>query len=206
MKSKVLTAVLLLAIFATSSFAQLNWVSQFLGRYRAPVVDPAARITPLVSDAPWRLMVQQGALPLSVRDVIRLMLQSSLDVTVNRFSPLSSGYYVDTLFRSFEPSLNIGATVGRSTQPVASVLTAGGSATAFQQLYHRYSIGYGQTLHNGARVDIDFFMNRSSSNNKYSTFNPAYSGGLQYQFSQPLLRNYGRNINDTAIRVARNNR
>ena len=85
-------------------------------------------------------------------------------------------------------------------------MTAGAGATAFRQLYHRYSIGYGQTFHTGTRVDVDLYMNRSSSNNQFNTFNPAYSGVLQYAISQPLLRNYGRNINDTAIRIARNNR
>src|SRR5262245_61385284 len=132
MKYRILVAVLLIATLTTSSSAQSNWVTQFLHRYRPPVVDPAAKITPQVTDAPWKLMVQQGTLPLAVGDVIRLMLQSNLDVTVNRFSPLSSGYYIDTLFRPFEPTLNIGATAGKITQPVASQLTAGAGATAFR--------------------------------------------------------------------------
>jgi outer membrane protein len=204
--NRVLTALLLLLIFATAASAQSNWVGQFLNRYRPPVIDPAAHVTPRVSDAPWRLMVQQGVLPVSVSDVIRLMLQSNLDITVNRFSPLSSGYLIDTFLRPFEPTVNLSATVGRSTQPVASQLTAGAGATAFRQLYHRYSVGYGQTLHTGTRVDVDFFINRNSSNNQFNTFNPAYSGSVAYQISQPLLRNYGRSINDTAIHVARNNR
>jgi outer membrane protein len=196
---------LCLALGAIPASAQSDWVAQFLNRYRTPAIDPASRITPEVSDAPWRLMVRDGVLPLAVGDVIRLMLGSNLDVTVNRFSPLSSTYFIDTLFRPFEPTLNLGATIGRSTQPVASQLTAGAGATAFQQLFHRYSIGYGQTLHTGTRVDVDFFINRNSSNNQFNTFNPAYSGNINYQVTQPLLRNYGRNINDTAIRIARNN-
>lgn len=151
-------------------------------------------------------MARDGVLPVSVGDVIRLMLQSNLDVTVNRFAPLSSSYVIETLFRPFEPTLNLSATVGRSTQPVASQLTAGAGATAFSQLYHRYSIGYGQTFHTGTRVDLDFFLNRSSSNNQFNTFNPAYSGTMVYQVTQPVLRNYGRDINDRAIRIARNNR
>src|SRR5438876_2466012 len=205
-RGRIAVAVLLLVTFATTASAQSNWVGQFLNRYRPPAIDPAARVTPQISDAPWRLMVQQGTLPLSVGDVVHLMLQSSLDVTLNRFAPLSNRYYIDTLLTPFEPTLNIGATVGKSTQPVASQLTAGAGATAFRQLYHRYSIGYGQTLHTGTRVDVDLYVNRNSSNNQFNTFNPAYSGTLQYSISQPLLRNYGRNINDTAIRIARNNR
>jgi outer membrane protein len=206
MWSKCLRRSLLpLLFFATTASAQNNWVDQFLNRYHPPSVDPASRVTPPISDAPWRLMVRDGMLPVSVNDVIRLMLQSNLDVTVNRFSPLSSEYYIQTLFRPFEPTLDISATVGRSTTPVASQLTAGAGATAFSQLYHRYAIGFGQTFHTGTRVDLNLFVNRSSSNNQFNTFNPAYSGTLTYQVSQPFLRNYGRNINDTAIRVARNN-
>jgi outer membrane protein len=200
------SSALLLLVFVCSASAQSDWVGEFLHRYRAPAIDPASRVTPPVSDESWRLLVREGILPLGVADVIRLMLQNNLDVTVNRFSPLSSGYSIEMMFRPFEPTLNLSATVGRSTQPVASQLTAGAGATAFQQLYHRYSVGYGQTLHTGTRVDIDVNVNRSSSNNQFNTFNPAYSGQLLYQVTQPLLRNYGRNINDTSIRVARNNR
>src|SRR5437667_2649119 len=98
-RGRVAVAVLLLVTFATTASAQSNWVGQFLNRYRPPVIDPASRVTPQVSDAPWRLMVQQGVLPLSVSDVVRLMLQSNLDVTVNRFSPLSTGYLIDTFLR-----------------------------------------------------------------------------------------------------------
>ena len=102
---KFVTASLCAVLFATTGTAQSNWVGQFLERYRAPAIDPAARVTPEVSSAPWQLMAQQGVLPLSVNDVVRLMLQSNLDVTFNRFSPLSSGYFIDTLFRPFEPTL-----------------------------------------------------------------------------------------------------
>src|SRR5262245_4342884 len=127
MRQKFLFACLLLTlpiVMAQVASAQTNWVTQFLNRYQAPSVDPASRVTPQVSDAPWRLMVREGVMPITAGDVIRLMLDSNLDVTVNRFSPLSSGYFIDTLFLPFEPTLNVSTTIGRSTQPVASQLTA----------------------------------------------------------------------------------
>jgi outer membrane protein len=202
---RVVGAVLMVLILSTSSSAQKKWIGDFLNRYRPPVVDPAGKVTPQVSDTPWRLMAQSGTLPIAVGDVIRLMLQSNLDITLNRFSPLASQYYIDTLFRPFEPTLNISALAGKSTEPIASQLTAGTGATAFQQLFHRYAIGYGQTLHSGTRIDVDLIVNRNSSNNQFNTLNPFYRGGLTYSITQPLMRNYGRNVNDTAIRIARNN-
>jgi len=205
MKIRIFVVGLLLAVFTTTATAQSKWVEQFLNRYRPTPFDPASRVTPRVSDEAWRGLVQSGMLPISVSDVIRLMLQSNLDVTVNRFSPLASQYYIQTLFRPFEPTLDLSATVGKFSAPVASQLTAGAGATAFSQLYHRYAIGFGQTLHTGTRVDVTFNMNRTSDNNLFNTFNPSYRGTLNYAVSQQLLRNYGRDINDSAIRVARNN-
>src|SRR5262245_49706557 len=60
----------ILLFTTTTASAQTNWVSQFLNRYQPPAIDPASRVTPPVSDAPWRLMVKDGVLPVSVRDVI----------------------------------------------------------------------------------------------------------------------------------------
>ena len=132
---RVLTIALLIVTFATSGSAQTRWLDQFLERYKPPKVDPAASVTPQVSDEPWRLMVSQGVLPLSVNDTIRLMLASNLDVTVNRFSPLANQYLLQTLFQPFEPTLNISAQAARNTTPPTSQLQVGtGGAVPFSQL------------------------------------------------------------------------
>src|SRR6266566_2466912 len=109
--------------------------------------------------------------------VAGLLLGSNLDVTVNRFSPLATQYIIQTLFRPFEPTLDISATVRRSTVPTSSQLVG---AAALTQLNHIYAIGYGQTLQTGTRLDVSFGINRNSSNSVFSTFNPSYSGNITY--------------------------
>src|SRR5437016_7780787 len=124
MRRSLTAGILMIVLFTTTAAAQSNWVDQFLNRYKPPKVDPAAAVTPQVSDEPWRLMVTQGGLPLSINDVVRLMLSSNLDVTVNRFSPLATRYLLETLFRPFEPTLDISAQVNRNTTPSTSQLQA----------------------------------------------------------------------------------
>src|SRR5579864_5580927 len=87
MKMRALCVGLILLVFSTAASAQSNWVTQFLNRYKPPKLDPSAAVVPQISFQPWQPMVQQGVLPITVNDVIRLMLSSNLDVTVNRFSP-----------------------------------------------------------------------------------------------------------------------
>ncbi|PYS44745.1 MAG: hypothetical protein DMG13_33390, partial [Acidobacteria bacterium] len=74
-----ITGLMMMMIFTTTATAQGNWVEKFLNRYRPPNFDPASTVTPQVSDTPWRAMVESGRLPVSVADVVRLMLGSNLD-------------------------------------------------------------------------------------------------------------------------------
>src|SRR5690349_735433 len=192
----------LVLAFTTTLSAQSNWVGQFLNRYKPSKIDLPGAPAVQAANEPWQLMVRQGSLPISISDIIRLMLASNLDVTVNRYSPLTTEYLLNTLFRPFEPTLRISAQAIRSTTPSASQLQG---ASSLSQLLHQYSIGFGQTLQSGTQVGVNFSMNRNSSNSAFSTFNPSYSGNLTYSVSQPLLQNYGRAINSHLIRIAQNN-
>lgn len=200
LKLRALFAAGLVMVFATLSMAQADWVGQFLNRYKP--VNPALPAG-AAADEPWRLMVQQGALPLSVSDIIRLMLASNLDVAVNRFNPVTQAYILNTLFLPFEPKLNISAQAVRSTTPAVSQLVG---ASSLSQLNHFYSIAYGQTLQTGTQMNVAFNLNRYSTNSVYATFNPYYSGNVTYSVAQPLLQNHGRDINGHLIRIAKNNR
>src|SRR3989442_4105672 len=205
MKKQIFTAGLLVALFTATATAQSNWVEQFLNRYKPPKVNPAAPGTEQVADEPWQKMVPEGALPMSLNDVIRLMLANSLDVTVNRFSPLVNRYLLETMGRPFEPKLDVSAQANRNTIPPTSQLQVGQGTVPFSQLTHRYSIGYGQTFQTGTALSVGFSVNRNSSNSLFNTFNPSYFGTITYSITQPLLRNYGRDINAWLIRIARNN-
>jgi len=203
LKVKTFVAAVLLLAFATTVSAQTNWVEQFLNRYKPlNVATPAGPIAS-PADEPWRLIVQQSTLPLSASDVIRLMLASNLDVAVNRYNPLVQEYIINTNLLPFQPTLNIGARGVRSTTPSASQLVG---ASSLSQLLHQYSISYAQTLQTGTQVNVGLSMNRSSSNSTFNTFNPSYSGTINYSVTQPLLQNFGRDINGHLIRIAKNNR
>ena len=203
LKIKTFVVAVLLVASATTVSAQSNWVQQFLNRYKPlNVVTPAGPI-PSSADEPWRLIVQQSTLPLSASDVIRLMLASNLDVAVNRYNPLVQEYIINTNLLPFQPTLNIGARGVRSTTPSASQLVG---ASSLIQLLHQYSISYAQTLQTGTQVNVGLSMNRSSSNSTFNTFNPSYSGTINYSVTQPLLQNFGRDINGHLIRIAKNNR
>jgi outer membrane protein len=202
LKVKAFVAALLLLAFAATASAQSHWVEQFLDRYKPLNVATPAGVIPSAADEPWRMMVQQNTLPLSVSEIIRLMLASNLDVAVNRYNPLVQEYIINTNLLPFQPTLNIGARGTRSTMPS---LARTDGASSVSQLLHQYSISYGQLLQTGTQLNVGISMNRSSSNSANATFSPSYSGLVTYSVAQPFLQNFGRDINGHLIRIAKNN-
>src|SRR5215467_2899397 len=178
-----------------------NFVKEFLSRYR-PSTLPVSTAPATSSSQDVASLIRTGQLPLTVPDLINLMLQNNLDIFVNRLSPLSSGYLSQTLFRPFEPSLTLSAAVSRDTLPATSQFTGAPSLTSLGGVY---SVGFSEALQTGTSVGVNFSINRSSTNSVFSTFNPLYTGLLQYSFTQHLLKGFGRTNNTSQIRIAQNN-
>src|SRR5207244_1407831 len=202
--SRIFVALLVMfALFRTSASARAeintNFVKEFLNRYRPSKVGlPVAA----QSSQDVASLIRTGQLLLSVGDLINLIIQNNLDVGVNRLTPLSSRYLIETTYRPFEPTLNLQASVTRNTSPATSQLIG---AQSFTTLGGAYSLGFSQALDTGTTLGVDFVMNRNSSNSAFNTFNPSYTGLLRYSFSQHLMKDYGRANNRRQIRVAQNN-
>ena len=202
--SRIFVALLVMfAFFRTSASARAeintNFVKEFLNRYRPLKAGlPAAA----QSSQDVASLIRTGQLPLSVGDLINLIIQNNLDVGVNRLTPLSSRYLIETMYLPFEPTLHLQATVTRNTSPATSQLIG---AQSLSTLGGAYSLGFSQALDTGTTLGVDFVMNRNSSNSAFNTFNPSYTGLLRYSFSQHLLKDYGRVNNRRQIRVAQNN-
>jgi outer membrane protein TolC len=201
---KKLTSITLCLVFAlcvnaVPASASQNFVRDFLNRYRptAGVATPAQQREEALTQ-----LIQSGALPLSVTDLINLTLYNNLDINVNRYSPFSSLYAIESLYFPFEPTLTFSGNVIRDTSATTSQTTG---ALSLSTLRDNFSVGFGQTLQSGTQLAVTAQMNRLSSNSANSTFNPSWTGTLRYSVTQPFLRNFGYLSNTRSIRIAQNN-
>ena len=181
---------------SSSSFAK-----DFLERYHPPKV-PSSNPQPVATPQELAELVRGGQLSLTMSDLVNLILQNNLDVRVDRLSPLSSQYLINTFYRTFEPNIHFQATVNRDTQPATTVLAGAANPST---LSGTYGVGFSQSLLTGTIVGIDATMIRTSSNSTFSTLNPFWIGSLRYSFTQHLARDFGRNTNAHQIRVAKIN-
>ena len=178
-----------------------NFVREFLNRYR-PAQIPVSGAPGAQSPQDVASLIRTGQLPLTVADLINLMLQNNLDIFVNRLTPLSVGYLSQTFYRPFEPTFTLSATVNRNTTPATSQLAG---APSISSLGGTYGIGFSEALTTGTSLGVNLLMSRSSTNSFFSTINPAYTGLVQYSLTQHLLKGWGRSNNTSQIRIAQNN-
>ncbi|HLH31588.1 MAG TPA: hypothetical protein VKY31_10325, partial [Terriglobia bacterium] len=143
----IVLVALALTGMAAPARAQVNtnFIKDFLARYKSPTLafpaSPATASPQAIND-----LVRSGQLPLTMGELINLMLQNNLDIGVDRLSPLSSQYQIDTFYRTFEPSMHFKATVNRNTIPGTSILAGAANPSTLSGLYN---IGFAQNLTTG---------------------------------------------------------
>jgi outer membrane protein TolC len=198
--TKVLFSVVLMVVLVTPVSAQSegDWVRDFLRSYTPPKVEATAAAPPPVVGQ----VFQTGTVPITMQDIINMMLDFNLDIQSNRLGPRSS--YLSTLvfYRALQPSLRITANTNRNTAPSTSQLNG---ALSLSQLRHNFAVNFSQQLPYGTSVTVDATMNRLSNNSSNATFNPSYTGNIVYSVGQKLLRDRGRRINMRSIIVGQNN-
>ena len=197
---KVSVSVFLVFCLAAPLCAQSGWTEDFLMRFNPASVrstPQAAPPNPVIAQ-----VFQTGTVPISLQQVINLMLDNNLDIRSNRFSPRSTALQTLVFFRALQPSLRFTGTVSRDTTRSTSQING---ADSLSSLRHQFGVNFSQQLPWGTSLAIDASMNRQSSNSITNTFNPSYTGNVRYTVGQHLLRDRGRFINTRQIIVGQNN-
>jgi outer membrane protein TolC len=175
---------------ALPALASSDWVADFLRRYDASpvaVVNHASNPTPGLGQ-----FLRTGELPITMNDVIEMMIDNNLDIRANRLAPRSSYLQSVVFYRALMPSFRLTGTLGRD---VALSTTQLNGATSRIQDTAFFDANFSQLLATGTSVNVDLTMNRLLTNSNNSIFNPSYTGRVTYTVGQHLLQNRGRVIN-----------
>jgi outer membrane protein TolC len=219
---KTLLVTLLVLTFAVPAMSATDWVDQFLSRY-----DPGKRAVATVATTSTEAigqLIRTGEVPVTLTDVINLMIDNNLDIRSNRFSPRSTYLQSLVFYRALQPSIRFSFNRNHNTQLSNSQLNgsqcdlkSGGeifvtpSGAQFcipSNINFRtnYSVGFSQLLATGTSLTVDATLNRGESpTSNLSLFNPSYTGQLTYTVGQHLLRDRGRLPNTRQIIIGQNN-
>lgn len=151
-----------------------------------------------VTPKPGQVMI------LSLQESILLGLKNNLNIAIEGFNPKIREADVTNTKAVFDPT--VFAEVGFTSvqTPNRSVLAG---VTESKSDDFDWNVGFRQDLPTGASYELRFDNNRNFNNAAFfSTLNTntAYSSDLSLTVTQPLLKNFGVDINRTQIKIAEN--
>ncbi|HTZ82665.1 MAG TPA: TolC family protein [Candidatus Acidoferrales bacterium] len=147
-----------------------------------------------------------GKLRLSLRDAVVLTLENNSFVRVQESQVENAKFSILAAHAPFDPVITSTDNIISTISPPFSFLQGTGSSTVnFKSTAKNLQFNYSQTFDTGTNVQAGLLSNINSSNNSFYLFNPYTSSTLNFQFTQPLLRNGWFLANRAPLMIARRN-
>src|SRR5262245_10489213 len=125
---------------------------------------------------------------LSIDDAVKLALEQNLGIRIQRIDPQISDVGVAQARSFWAPSLS--ANFSKGSQTLQSTSAFSGSGASILNGLFSNNVGVNQTLPTGATYSVFWNNQRSTTTNLSATYTPELRSGLNFQFSQPLMRNF----------------
>ncbi len=141
-----------------------------------------------------------GKVELTLEDAVALTLKRNLSLVVERYRRSQAIQGIEEAFGIFD--LNLGTTfqLSEDTRPVTSILEeAEGSVTNENAVLN---FDFTKLTSYGGTANLSFDNSRFASSNVAFQPNPQFSVNLDVSYTQPLLRNFGREVTRNSILVA----
>ena len=146
---------------------------------------------------------QEGSvLSLSLEECILRAMKNNLTVAIQVLNPEIAGAAMTQAGEKFYPTLALGFNKRNTNNASYSFLDAAANVVART---NDYSLDLSQVIPGGGTVGLNLNSNKNDSNRSFQTINPRFGSTLTFDFSQPLLKDFGWNTSRQQILIARNN-
>jgi outer membrane protein len=150
--------------------------------------------------------VVDGKLRLTLQDAVVLTLVNNSNVRLQELNVETAKYALLGAHSPFDPqaqaSFNTQRSISQAFTELSGPPTLGTPLSTLQQVTQ---VSYNQTFETGTNFQANFNVTKLSSNSTFNFFNPYLVSFLNFQFTQPLLRNRWLFANRAPLVIARRN-
>ena len=175
------------------------------GEGYADLLTPQVRSDKLGAPEHLRNYLVDGKLRLSLRDAVVLTLENNSFVRIQETQVEFSKFALLGAHAPFDPVLTSAYNITSTTTPPFSQLQGTGTAPTVNSTTQFAQFNYAETFETGTNVQAGLNSNNNYTNNSFNIFNPYISSALNFQFTQPLLRNGWLFANRAPLMIARRN-
>ncbi len=146
-------------------------------------------------------LAQQKEKALSLEDCILKAMENNLGVAIEVLNPELADISVARAQERFMPSLSFSFNKRDTNSASYSFLDASDQVSTITD---NYSAQISQLIPTGGSFSISLDGYKTNTNRRFTSINPRYGSTLTFNFSQPLLKNFGFKVSRREIIIARN--
>jgi outer membrane protein TolC len=139
---------------------------------------------------------------LSLKDCIVKAMENNLGLAVNVLTPQLRDISVSQAKEKYLPVFSFGFNINDQQQASYSFLDA---ADVLTTSFNEYSADLSQEIPGGGNFSLRLNTSRYDTNRTGTTINPSYRAQLRFNYTQPLLKNFGMMASKRDIIIAQTN-
>lgn len=140
---------------------------------------------------------QTRQLHLSLAECVQRALEHNYSIRMEAYNPAISQTHLVEAEAAFDAEFFLDSSWNKMDHNTGSELQARASDT------RSYSGGFRKLLASGMQVQAELGQTRTWSDFQFQTLNPSYESTFTVSFTQPLLRNFGLDVNRATINIRR---
>lgn len=144
---------------------------------------------------------EEKTLQLTLEECIIRTMKNNLSVAIQELSPELAAASLSRAREKYYPTLSFNYNQRETNTASYSWLEATEST---QTKYNAISGSISQSIPFGGNLNISLDSYKNDTTQRFQTINPRFGGTLRFDFTQPLLQNFGYNISQKEIIIARN--
>jgi outer membrane protein TolC len=185
------------AVAQTTSFPKPDYFRQTFQKARTSVE--------LKDPVKLQDYVLNGKVELSLKHYLELVMSNNTDIQIQFLSVEIPKNNIQAAFGVWDPVTTTRFSTTRQTSLPTSAIDTSNVSAVLKSLNQPYSLAYSQTLDTGTQYQAQFSGAKTSSSNTRSSYVKQLTANLNFQVTQPLLRNRGRYVNRLPLMTAQSN-
>ncbi len=190
-------------LLAAGAFAQLSSFPK--ANYFRETFQAAQTKVELREPVRLKDFVADGKLELSLKHYLELVMANNTDVQIQLLSLEVPKNNIMAVYGLWDPTARASFAATRTTSLPTSALDVRNTSGISKSLNQPYSLSYQQTLETGTVYTVQFSGAKSSQSNGFNFYNPSLTSNLNFNISQPLIRNRGMYVNRIPLMAAQSN-
>jgi len=139
-------------------------------------------------------------LSLTLQETIETVLKNNISISVQSYNSKINEQFIFEKEADFDPTVDFEFTVGEETRQSASTL----ADSKTRDLDYDWDFSVSQKFVTGGDYELTMDNNKNQSSSSRTSLNPIYSSDLALTFTQPLLKDFGIDLNKREIYIAKN--